>query len=43
MTQTQDQNAENGLNRIRRWRDQYRGMLAPSPLEAGTALVSGYG
>ena len=40
MTQTQDQNAENGLNRIRRWRDQYRGMLAPSPLEDANQLVA---
>ena len=40
MTQTQDQNAENGLNRIRHWRDQYRGMLAPSPLEDANQLVA---
>lgn len=40
MTQTQEQNTENGLNRIRRWRDQYRGMLAPSPLEDVNQLVA---
>ena len=39
-SQTQNQNLTEGLNRIRRWRDQYRGMLAPSPLEDANQLVA---
>jgi hypothetical protein len=40
MTQTQTKNPETGLDRIRRWRDQYRGMLAPSPLEDVNQLTA---
>lgn len=39
-TQMQRRAIESGLNRIRRWRDQYRGMLAPSPLEDVSQLTA---
>ncbi|MBW3090845.1 helicase [Bifidobacterium miconisargentati] len=39
-SQAQQRAIEAGLNRIRRWRDQYRGMLAPSPLEDVSQLTA---
>ncbi|PJM79496.1 helicase [Bifidobacterium scaligerum] len=42
MTQSQPQNTNltDGLNRIRRWRDQYRSMQPPSPLEDVNQLAA---
>lgn len=39
-SQTQNQNLTEGLNRIRRWRDQYRSMQPPSPLEDVNQLAA---
>ena len=39
-SQTQNQNLTEGLNRIRRWRDQYRSMRPPSPLEDVNQLAA---
>ena len=39
-SQTQNQNLTEGLDRIRRWRDQYRSMQPPSPLEDVNQLAA---
>ncbi|NMM94619.1 helicase [Bifidobacterium oedipodis] len=40
MTQTSTTNVASGLDHIRRWRDQYRSMLAPTPLEDVNQLAA---